>query len=84
MGTVIDSKDDYGGAKSDFSWIGSRYRLKWISMKDQDFYDQINDGDEVTFDNAYTLISIPKGCDWIDPNTGEAKVYKFVSRIYGF
>lgn len=75
-------ENDYGSAKIDFSWTGSRYRLKWISMTDQDFYDQINDGDEVTFDNAYIVISIPKECDWIDPNTGEAKAYKFVSRIF--
>lgn len=77
-------ENDYGSAKIDFSWSGSLYRLKWISMTDQDFYDQINDGEEVTFDNAYIVISIPKECDWIDPNTGEAKAYKFVSRIYGF
>lgn len=75
-------ENDYGSAKIDFSWTGSRYRLKWISMTDQDFYDQINDGDEVAFDNAYIVISIPKECDWIDPNTGEAKAYKFVSRIF--
>lgn len=77
-------KNDYGSAKIDFTWPGSRYRLKWISMTDQDFYDQIDDDNEVTFDNAYIVISIPKECDWIDPNTGEAKAYKFVSRIFGF
>lgn len=75
-------ENDYGSAKIDFSWSGARYRLKWISMTDQDFYDQINDGEEVTFDNAYIVISIPKECDWIDPNTDEAKAYKFVSRVF--
>lgn len=77
-------KNDYGSAKIDFSWGGSLYPLRWISMTDQDFYDQIDDENEVTFDKAFIVISIPKECDWVDPRTGEAKAYKFVSRIYGF
>jgi len=68
-------------AKIDFNWSGARYRITGLSMTDQDFYDRIRDG-EVTFDNAYIVISIPKYCDWIFPETGEKRAYKFVSRIY--
>lgn len=76
-------KNDYGRAKIDFSLSGTRYPIRHISMTDQEFYDQIDDED-VTFDNAYIVISIPKYCDWVDPNTEEAKAYKFVSRVFGF
>jgi len=75
-------KNDYGSAKIDFSWDGSLYPLKRISMTDQEFYDEIDDDNEVTFDKAVIVISIPKYCDWVDPNTGEAKAYKFVSKIF--
>jgi len=74
-------KNDNKRAKIDFDWSGAMYRIKGISMTDQDFYDRIRDGD-VTFDNAYIVISIPKYCDWTHPETGEKRAYKFVSRIY--
>lgn len=52
-------------------------------MTDQDFYDKISDGDEVCFDNAYIVISIPKEIDdWVHPETGERRAYKFVSKIF--
>ena len=61
---------------------GARYRIKGVSMTDQDFYDRIKEGD-VTFDNAYIVTSIPKEIDdWIHPETGEKQAYKFVSKIY--
>lgn len=75
-------KNEYGKAKIDFDWSGSRYRIKWISMTDQTFYDQIDDG-PVEYDEAYIVISIPKEIDdWEDPVTGEKRAYKFVSKIF--
>lgn len=76
-------KDDYNKAKIDFDWSGSRWRLKWISMTDQDFYSKISDGGEVLMDNAYIVISIPKSVDdFINPTTGEKQAFKFVSKIF--
>jgi hypothetical protein len=75
-------KNEWDKAKIDFNWDGARYRITGVSMTDQDFYDRIREGD-VTFDNAYILISIPKEIDdWIHPETGEKRAYKFVSKIY--
>lgn len=75
-------KTEFGKAKIDFDWSGSRYRIKWISMTDQTFYDRIDDG-KVTFNEAYIVISIPKEIDdWVDPITGEKRAYKFVSKIF--
>lgn len=75
-------KTEYGNAKIDFDWSGARYRIKWISMTDQDFYDQIVDG-PIEFDEAYIVISIPKEIDdWVDPVTGEKRAYKFVSKVF--
>lgn len=75
-------KNDRDKAKIDFDWSGARFRIKGVSMTDQDFYDSIRQG-EVTYKNAYILTSIPKEIDdWINPNTGEKQAYKFVSKIY--
>jgi hypothetical protein len=74
-------RNERGSAKIDFDWAGAKYRIKGVSMTDQDFYDRIREGD-VTFDNAYIVTSIPKYCDWTLPETGEKRAYKFVSRIY--
>lgn len=74
--------NEWDKAKIDFDWSGARYRIKGISMTDQDFYDKIKQGD-VTFDNAYIVTSIPKEIDdWTHPETGEKRAYKFVSKIY--
>lgn len=76
-------KNDYKRAKIDFDWSGAKYRLLGVSMTDQNFYDRI-DNAEVTFDNAYIIISIPKAIDdWANPDTGERRAYKFVSKIFG-
>ena len=76
-------KNSYSKAKIDFQWNMSRYPITGISMTDQDFYDKISDGDEVCFDNAYIVISIPKEIDASDhPETGERRAYKFVSKIF--
>ena len=75
-------KTEFGKAKIDFDWSGSRYRIKWISMTDQTFYDRI-DKEKVTFNEAYIVISIPKEIDdWVDSITGEKRAYKFVSKIF--
>lgn len=75
-------KNERDKAKIDFDWTGARFRIKGVSMTDQDFYDRIRQG-EITYDNAYILTSIPKEIDdWVNPNTGEKQAYKFVSKIY--
>lgn len=75
-------KNDYNRAKIDFKWSGARYKIMGISMTDQDFYDRIYDK-EVTFENAYIVIAIPKQIDdWINPQTGEKRAYKFVSKVF--
>ena len=75
-------ENESGKAKIDFDWSGARYRMKWISMTDQNFYDRIDNGD-VLFDNAMIVISIPKEIDdWVNPNTGEKQAYKFVSKVF--
>lgn len=75
-------KNNNDKAKIDFDWSHAQFRIKWVSMTDQDFYDKISEG-EVTFENAYIIISIPKEIDeWVNPNTGEKQAYKFVSKIF--
>ena len=69
-------EDDNGKSKIDFDWSGARYRIKWISMTDQDYY-----GKDVTFDNAYIVISIPKETNFY---VNEERAYKFVSRVFGW
>lgn len=74
--------NDYNRAKIDFNWSGARYRITGVSMTDQDFYGRIDDED-VIFDNAYIVISIPKSIDdFTVPETGEQRAYKFVSKVF--
>lgn len=74
--------NNYNKAKIDFDWSGARYRLLGIAMTDQNFYGKIKEGD-VIYDNAYIVISVPKEIDdWVHPETGEKRAYKFVSKIY--
>lgn len=75
-------RNDYGRAKIDFEW--GPYTLKWISMTDPDYYARINEGEEVFMDRAFIVVSIPKECDYIVPQTGERKAYKFVSKVFPF
>ena len=65
-----------GKSKIDFDWSGARYRIKWISMTDQEYY-----GKDVTFANAYIVISIPKKTNFY---VNEQRAYKFVSRVLGW
>ncbi len=75
-------KNDNNKAKIDFKWDGARYKFMGVSMTDQDFYDRIDDND-VLFKEAYIVISIPKEIDdWVHPETGEKRAYKFVSKIF--
>ena len=75
-------KNQWNGAKIDFKWSGAIYPFQGVSMTDQNYYDQI-DNNEVTYNNAYIVISIPKSIDdWVNPETGEKRAYKFVSKIY--
>ncbi len=75
-------KNESGKAKIDFDWSGSRFRMKWISLTDQNFYDRI-DCEEVLMDNAMIVVSIPKEIDdWTNPNTGQKQAYKFVSKVF--
>ena len=66
-------------AKIDFDWNGNS--IQGISMTDQDFYDRIRDN-EVHFNEAIIVVSIPKDCDWTHPGSGEKRAYKFVSRVF--
>ena len=69
-------------AKIDFDWEKSQFRMQWISMTDQDFYDKIKECD-VNFNNAYIVTSIPKEIDdYVNPNTGQKQAFKFVSKIF--
>ena len=74
--------NDYNRAKIDFNWSGARYRISGVSMTDQSYYGRIVDED-VTFDNAYIVISIPKSIDdYTVPETVERRAYKFVSKVF--
>jgi hypothetical protein len=82
VSNVIIYKNQRDKAKIDFNWSKARYRIKGLSLTDQDFYDRIKRGD-VTFENAYIVTSIPKEIDeWTHPVTKEKRAYKFVSKIY--
>ncbi len=74
-------KNNYGKAKIDFKWGGLPYIMKGVSLTDQDFYDKL-DGAEVCCDLAIIVISIPKEADWVIPETGERRAYKFVSKVF--
>ena len=66
--------------KIDFNWHRAKFKIKGVSLTDTDFY---GNNDSVHFDNAYIVTSIPKEInDWIHPETGEKRAYKFVSKIY--
>jgi hypothetical protein len=65
--------------KIDFNWHRAQYKIKGVSMTDPDFYDN---KDPVHVDNAYIVTSIPKEIDWILPESGEKRAYKFASKIY--
>lgn len=73
---------EYNKAKIDFEWGCSIYPIKWIAMTDQEYYPRINSGETVNIDKALIIISIPKYCDYIVPQTGERKAFKFVSKIF--
>ena len=55
---------------------------KMIAMTDQEYYPRINNGETINIDKALIVISIPKECDYIVPQTGERKAFKFVSKIF--
>lgn len=74
-------RNDYGKAKIDFTWSGLRYPIKGVSLTDQDFYYKI-DEEEIYYENAIIVISIPKYADWTHPETGEKRAYKFVSKVF--
>lgn len=75
--------NDYNKSKIDFRCNSVPFLLRGISMTDQDFYDKISDGESICFENAYIVVSIPKDVgDWVHPETGEKRAYKFVSRVY--
>jgi hypothetical protein len=39
--------------------------------------------DHVHIENAYIVVSIPKAIDdWTNPETGQKRAYKFISKIY--
>jgi len=73
-------KNNYDKWKIDFNWHKAKFKIKGVSMTDPDFY---GNNDSVHIDNAYIVTSIPKEIDdWVHPETGEKRAYKFVSKIY--
>jgi hypothetical protein len=75
-------QNNWNKAKIDFKLTGAQHTIIGVSMTDQDFYNRIKEED-ITFDNAYIITSIPKEIDdWVNPNTGEKQAYKFVSKIF--
>ena len=74
-------KNDNGKAKIDFAWSGLPYTMSGVALTDQDFYDKIVDN-VVCYKHAIIVISIPKAADWVHPETGERRAYKFVSRVF--
>lgn len=75
-------KNNYGKAKIDFKWNGLSYPMKGVSLTDQDFYDKLDNG-EICYKYGIIVISIPKFADWVHPDTGEKRAYKFVSKVFG-
>lgn len=76
-------KNSNNKAKIEFFWSGSRYKIKDVSMTDPDVFDRINNDNELYINEAYIVVSIPKDInDWINPQTGECRAYKFVSKIF--
>jgi hypothetical protein len=72
-------QNNYNRWKIDFDWHQARYKIRRISMTDPDFYGN----DHVHIENAYIVVSIPKAIDdWTNPETGQKRAYKFVSKIY--
>lgn len=69
----------FGKSKIDFKWSG--HKICGISMAGRDYFEELNNGHTITFDNAYIVISIPKEADFVSMN-GERRAYKFVSRVY--
>lgn len=67
-------EDESGRAKIDFNWATAPYKIKWVSMTDPDYY-----GIDITLDNAYIVISIPKETGYY---VNEQRAYKFVSKIF--
>lgn len=75
-------RNENNKTKIDFSWSGSRYPIRWISLTDQDYYARVNDG-EVTISDAYIVVSIPKDMDvYVNPHTGQRQAFKFVSKVF--
>lgn len=75
-------RNESNKTKIDFSWSGSKYPIRWISLTDQDYYAKVKNGD-VTIANAYIVVSIPKDMDvYVNPHTGQRQAFKFVSKVF--
>ena len=76
-------QNENGKAKIDFSWSGSRFPIKWVSLTDQDYYPRIKNEEVINIDRAYIVVSIPKEIDdYTNPHTGEKQAFKFVSKVF--
>lgn len=73
-------KNSHGKAKIDFYWDGLPNLMKNVSLTDQDFYAEL-DHKRIYYQRAIIVISIPKDAEWTDPNTGEHRAYKLVSKV---
>lgn len=78
-------RDGNGKAKIDFSWSGSHFPIKWVSLTDQDYYPRIKNGGVIAFNRAYIVVSIPKEIDdYTNPHTGKKQAFKFVSKVFPY
>ena len=76
-------RNENNKAKIDFEWSRSRYPIKWVSLTDQDYYSRVNNGEIVTIERAYIVVSIPRDIDvYVNPHTGEKQAFKFVSKVF--
>lgn len=71
--------NDFNKSKIDFKWSG--HKICGISLSSLDYYEKLDNGHTITFDNAYIVISIPKEADFVSMN-GERRAYKFVRKVY--
>jgi len=76
-------QNEKGKAKIDFQWGGSLFPIKWVSLTDQDYYPRIKNGEVITIERTYIVVSIPKEIDdYTNPHTGEKQAFKFVSKVF--
>ncbi|MDR0500420.1 MAG: hypothetical protein LBG97_04140 [Coriobacteriales bacterium] len=76
-------RNSYKSTKIDFTWDNGTRSVRGASVTDNDFYDRTLNGSTVELEHACIVVSIPKYADdWVHPETGEPRAYKFVSKVF--